>query len=251
MKRLILEELKKIKASKLLVGICIFNIAVMIVGGFFLRAESELERACQSPIRTMSLTAFTFFFFYGLTVIKMIAKEYEDYVVGDAIRAGVDRRQYFGAKCIALSIFVAVLQFFMSLALFATFMIKIGIRLGFSFSIEFVFKFLLNYLVMVLLILIMSSIAMLISYICKNFKLATAVIFVLFVIVDLKLPVSYVTPTGMVLRMLNNNEYMFNSEFWVELIPSIIVGVAAVVASYIIFMKTEFASVEEREAEKQ
>jgi len=104
---------------------------------------------------------------------------------------------------------------------------------------------------MVLLILIMSSIAMLISYICKNFKLATAVIFVLFVIVDLKLPVSYVTPTGMVLRMLNNNEYMFNSEFWVELIPSIIVGVAAVVASYIIFMKTEFASVEEREAEEQ
>jgi len=102
-------------------------------------------------------------------------------------------------------------------------------------------------------------VTMLISYACKHFGLTTAIIFVLFVIVDKHLSfalMDYVCgPLALIARMVGTTGegyiWVLTGEFWVMLIPSIIIGVVAVVASYIIFMKTEFASVEEREAEKQ
>lgn len=255
MRKQILEELRKFKSSKLLVGICILHILIMIVGGFIRFKEPVLTHLYRMPIATVAVFLYTFFFLYGLIVIRMIASEFESYVVGDAIRAGVGRKQYFCVKCITVVIVTAVLELLMSLSLLVTATIRFG-KLP-KLSVDDIFKFIGFYLIIVLLILIMDSIAMLVSYICKHFGLSTAVIFILFVIVEPRLvnATGCATPLGMVARAAARIEtdelYMFGSEFWVALIPGIIIGVAAVVASYIIFMKTEFASVEEREAEQK
>jgi len=259
MKKLISEEFKKIKASKFLVILSIAQILGMMIAGFTLFEPSIAERWYEVSIDTIAVLPFAFFFLYGIVVVKMIASEFENYVVGDAIRAGVGRKQYFVAKCIAIVIYTAVLELLMSLALLLVIVVKYGMKSGMVVKLEYVGFFVLQYFIMVLLICVMNTVAMLISYACKHFGLATAATFVLFVIVDYPLSVSLIDhicgPLGLLLRVAiawsRGYAYVLKGEFWLMLIPSVIVGVAAVVASYIIFMKTEFASVEEREAEQK
>ena len=252
MKKLILEELKKFRASKFLIILSIARILPMIISSII-----KVKAISGWPIAPMVTTTFlptTFFFLYGIVVIKMIASEFENYVVGDAIRAGASRKQYFVAKCITIVIYIAVMELLMTLAAIIVPVFKYGIS---NFNFKNLGLFLLFYFVIVLLICVMSAVAMLISYACKHFGLATAVIFVLYVIVDKRLSIALIDyicgPLALIFKIekaINAGSiWVLTGEFWVELIPSVIVGVAAVVASYIIFMKTEFASVEEKEAE--
>ena len=258
MKKLIMEEFKKLKASRLVVILSIARIIIMIITGF-IQFES-MKGWPIAPVATMSFLPATYFFLYGIVVVKMVASEFENYVVGDAIRAGVGRKQYFVAKCISIVIYTSVLELLMTLAVLLVPLVRDGIQNGIPVSLKYVGMFLLFYFIMVVLICVMNSVAMLISYACKHFGLATAVIFVLFVIVDERLSsvlIDYVCgPLALIVRIIRRgiegyNYYVLTGEFWIALIPSIIIGVAAVVASYIIFMKTEFASVEEREAEQK
>ena len=263
MKKLILDEFKKFKASKLLMGLFMVPVVIMIIVGFLKYTPLYLEHGYMLPFFIHAFWIDIHFFLYGLIVIKMVASEFGSGVVGNSIRAGVDRKQYFISKCITIVIVTAVSELLMSLVLLTTLVLKYGIELDFSFSADFIFKFFMHYLVMLFLTCIMNAVAMLISYICKNFIFATAICFVLFVIVDVRLTINTLNsaicgPLGLIFRSFRsvagtvsiNDVYIFSGEFALALIPSIIVGVVAVAASYIIFKNQKFATIEEKEAEQ-
>ncbi|MBQ9764923.1 MAG: ABC transporter permease [Lachnospiraceae bacterium] len=189
-----------------------------------------------------------FFWIFGAIIAALVAGEYDNGTIRNVIGLGIDRRKYFISKVISVFTASAFILFLMVFAFFVVATIRFTRWTGFVFTGKYLLKLLSYYITMLVFVLSYESIFILFSQIfhsTRNTFLGVLGITLLENEVAAYLTVKALGrvtgPIGtiMKIRAFYDKGAALDAAFWLNLIPSVVVGIAAIVASYFLFIKKD------------
>ena len=245
-------ELLKLKRSKSVKVLFWYFVIYSILAALFFHGANEdsiARSGFSAPFLTFGMHGSSGFFFYASIAAGLVANEFSQGTIHNAISCGVERRSYFIAKtCCLLGITVFLYLTNTLVHSLANIAISSFDPYGLLFSRYWQKVFIYN-LAAILLLLSCMSLFICIAYLCRR-GVMTFVVSMLITDVDL---ISYAKigpgkvngPVSLMWQMLRMSETDLSSnrllepDFFLMLVPSLCMGVISLVVAYQLFKRTD------------
>lgn len=252
MRDLFKNELLKLKRSKSVKVLFWYFVIYSILGALFFHGADEdsiARSGFSAPFMTFAMHGSSGFFFYAAIAAGLVANEFSQGTIHNAISCGVERRSYFIAKtCCLLGITVFLYLTNTLVHSLANIAISSFDPYGLLFSRYWPKVFIYN-LVAILLLLSYMSLFICIAYLCRK---GVMTFVVSFLVTDVDL-ISYAKigtgkingPVSMMWQMLEmiqtdlSSNRLLEPDFFLMLIPSLCMGVISLAVAYQLFKRTD------------
>lgn len=245
-------ELLKLKRSKSVKVLFWYFVIYSILGALFFHGANEDSVARSgffAPFMTFAMHGSSGFFFYASIAAGLVASEFSQGTIHNAISCGVERRSYFIAKtCCLLGITVFLYLTNTLVHSLAEIVISSFDPYGLLYSRYWQKVFIYN-LAAILLLLSCMSLFICIAYLCRK-GVMTFVVSMLIINLDFISnarinPGKINGPLSVMWQMLEmvktdlSSNRLLEPNFFLMLIPSLCMGVVSLVMAYQLFKRTD------------
>lgn len=245
-------ELLKLKRSKSVKVLFWYFVIYSILGALFFHGANEGSVARSgffAPFMTFSMHGASGFFFYAAIASGLVANEFSQGTIHNAISCGVERRSFFIAKtCCLLGITVFLYLTNTLVHSLAEIAISSFDPYGLLYSRYWQKVFIYN-LAAILLLLSCMSLFICIAYLCRR-GVMTFVVSMLIISLDfiwyaridagnVSGPVSVMSQMSEMIRTDLSSNRLLEPDFFLMLVPSLCMGVISLVVAYQLFKRTD------------
>lgn len=245
-------ELLKLKRSKSVKILFWYFVIYSILGALFFSGADEdsiARSGFSAPFLTFAMHGSSGFFFYAAIAAGLVANEFSQGTIHNAISCGVERRRYFIAKTSCL-LGITVFLYLTNMLVFSLAQTAITSfdPYGLLYSRYWQKVFVYN-LAAILLLLSYMSLFICIAYLCRR---GVMTFVVSFLITNLDLiwfsktghdkaggPLSVMWQMMEMIRTDLSSNRLLEPDFFLMLIPSLCMGVISLVVAYHLFKRTD------------
>lgn len=245
-------ELLKLKRSKSVKVLFWYFVSYSILAALFFHGANEgsvAQSGFSAPFRAFGMHGASGFFFYAAIAAGLVANEFSQGTIHNAISCGVERRSYFIAKTCCLLGITVFLYLTNTLVLsLADISISSFDPYGLLYSRYWQKVFIYN-LAAILLLLSCMSLFICIAYLCRR-GVMTFVVSMLIISLDFILfarinPGKVSGPVSVMSQMLEmiktdlSSNRLLEPDFFLMLVPSLCMGVISLAVAYQLFKRTD------------
>lgn len=245
-------ELLKLKRSKSIKVLFWYFVAYSIIGALFYggsNGDSFSRSGFSAPFMTFAMHGASGFFFYAAAAAGLVANEFSQGTIHNAISCGVERRRYFIAKtCCLLGVTVFLYLSNVLVHSLAQNAISSFDPYGLLYS-RYWQKVLVFNLAAILLLLSYMSLFICIAYLCRR-GVMTFVVSMVITTLELFLysksnPREIGGPLSVMWQMMEivktdvSSDRLLEPDFFLMLIPSLCMGVISLAAAYQLFKRAD------------
>ena len=252
MNDLLKNELLKLKRSKSVKVLFWYFVIYSILGALFFHGADEssvMRSGFFAPFATFAMHGAAAFFFYAAVAAGLVADEFSQGTIHNAISCGVERRRYFIAKiCCLLGITVFLYLSNTLVHCLAEIVISSFDPYGLLYS-RYWQKVLVYNLAAILLLLSCMSLFICIAYLCRK-GVKTFVVSMLIIVLDnflyarigpdkINSPVSLMWQMFEMIRTDLSSNRLLEPDFFLMLVPSLCMGAISLTVAYQLFKRTD------------